>query len=52
MLTKYDKAGAAAIGAALATLIVGMYPMGIEMQGALTVVLSGGLAWAFPNKET
>lgn len=50
MLTQYDKAGGAALGAAAATLIAYYFPMGIEVQGAVTVLLSAGLAWALPNK--
>lgn len=51
MLTKYDKAAAAAIGAALATVIAAFYPMDMQMQGAVTLVLSGVLTWIVPNKE-
>ncbi|MGI9489294.1 MAG: hypothetical protein ACR2RF_26080 [Geminicoccaceae bacterium] len=52
MLTKYDKAGGAVIGAALGTIIAYYYPMPMEVQGAVSLVLSGFLVWLFPNKET
>lgn len=50
MLTKYDKAGGAALGAALGTIIAYYIPMTLQVQGAVTVVLCAFLAWLFPNK--
>lgn len=50
MFTNYDKAGGAVIGAALGTVIAYFYPMPAEMQGAVTLVLSGFLSWLLPNK--
>ena len=52
MLTKYDKAGGAAIGVALSTVVAYFFPAfaTVEMQGALGIILGGGFAWLFPNK--
>lgn len=50
LLTQYDKAAGAAIGAALGTLIAWQFPMPVETQGALTLVLTAGLTWLVPNK--
>jgi hypothetical protein len=51
LLTQYDKAGAAAIGAALGTVIAYFFPMSIEQQGAVVILLSGILTYLIPNKE-
>lgn len=51
MLTRFDKAGAAAIGAALASMLGVLIPdLGVEMQTAVGVVVAGVLTWLVPNK--
>ena len=51
MFTRFDKAGAAAIGAALTTVIAAFWPeLGVEVTGAVGVLLTAILTYAVPNK--
>lgn len=51
MFTRYDKAGAAAIGAAITTVIATMTTLDPETATALGVLITAGLTWLVPNKE-
>lgn len=50
MFTKFDKAGAAAIGAAITTVIATMTFLDPEVVGAIGVLVTFGLTWLIPNK--
>lgn len=50
MLTKYDKAGAAAIGAAITTVIATMTTLDLETVAALGTLITVGLTFIVPNK--
>lgn len=49
-MQKYNKAGAAAIGAAISVIAGHYLGWDTELQAALAVVVSGILTWAIPNK--
>lgn len=51
MFTKYDKAAAAALGVAATTLLAWIWPMPVEVQGAVTLLVTAGLTWVVPNKS-
>ena len=51
MFTQYDKAGAAAIGAAITTVIATMTTLDPEAVAAFGVLITSGLTWLVPNKE-
>lgn len=51
MFTQYDKAAAAAIGAAITTVIATMTTLDPEMIASLGVLITAGLTWWVPNKE-
>ena len=50
MFTKYDKAGAAVIAAAIGSLLSHFLDLDAEMAAATVTVLTGILTWAVPNK--
>jgi hypothetical protein len=51
MFTAYDKAAAAAIGAALTTVIAALTTLDSEVVGAIGTLLTSGLVWLVPNKQ-
>lgn len=51
MLTQYDKAGAAAIGAALTSIVGAITVLDPEVVASLGVLITAGLTWLVPNKE-
>lgn len=51
MFTKFDKAGAAAIGTAIATLIAAFTTLEPEGATAIGGAIATFLAWLVPNKE-
>lgn len=50
MFTRYDKAGAAVIAAAVGSVVSHFMGLDAEMAAALVTVLTGVLTWAVPNK--
>ena len=50
-LTRFDKAAAAAIGAAITTVIGTMTDLDPEAVAAIGVLITTGLTWLVPNKE-
>ena len=51
MFTKYDKAGAAAIGAAIGSVAAAFTNFSTEQDAAIVVVITMILTWWVPNKE-
>lgn len=51
MFTQYDKAGAAAIGAAITTVVATMTTMEPEVVASIGVLITAGLTWLVPNRE-
>lgn len=49
--TRFDKAGAAAIGAAVTTVIGTLTSLDPETVAALGILITAGLTWLVPNKE-
>jgi hypothetical protein len=52
MFTAYDKAAAAAIAAAVTTVIAALTPLDSETVGALGTLVTAGLVWLVPNKQS
>ena len=50
MISKYDKAGAAAIGAALTSVLAAMTNLDPEVIAAIGTLVTAGLVWLVPNK--
>ena len=50
MFTKFDKAGAAAIGGGLGVVIGTAFGLDAEVTSAVTVILSAILTYFVPNK--
>lgn len=50
MFTAYDKAAAAAIGAALTSVIAALTTLDPEVVGAIGTLTTAGLVWLVPNK--
>ena len=50
MFTKYDKAGAAAIGAAITSVIAATTTLEPEVVGSIGVLVTALLAYIVPNK--
>ena len=50
MLTKYDKAGAAAISTAITTVIMALTDFDPELVASIGVLITTGLTWLVPNK--
>jgi len=51
MFTAYDKAAAAAIGTAVATVIAALTPLEGDVVGAIGTLVTAGLVWLVPNKK-
>jgi hypothetical protein len=51
MFTAYDKAAAAAIGAAVTTVIASLTTLEPELVGAIGTLVTAGLVWLVPNKQ-
>lgn len=51
ILTKSNKAIGAGIGAAIGTLVAYYWPMPVEVQGAMAVLLSAGVTWFAPKNK-
>jgi hypothetical protein len=50
MFTAYDKAAAAAIGAAVTTLVAAVTTLDSEVVGAIGTLVTSGLVWLVPNR--
>ena len=50
MFTKFDKAGAAVIAAAVGSIAAHFLGLDVETSAALVTVLAGALTWVVPNK--
>lgn len=48
-MSSFNKATAAAIAGAVATLAAAFVPMGAELQGAVHTVLTAFFVWLIPN---
>ncbi len=51
MFTRFDKAAAAAIGAAITTVIGAATVLDPEVVASIGVLVTAGLTWLVPNKE-
>ena len=51
MLTRYDKAGAAAIGAALTSIVGAVTVLDPEVVASIGVLVTASLTWLVPNRE-
>jgi len=51
MFTAYDKAAAAAVAAAITSVIAALTPLDPEITGAIGTLLTAGLVWLVPNKQ-
>lgn len=51
MFSAYDKAAAAAIGAAITTVIASLTTLDPEVVGAIGTLVTTGLVWLVPNKQ-
>ena len=51
MFSRYDKAGAAAIGAALTSIIGTVTVLDPEVVASIGVLITAGMTWLVPNKE-
>lgn len=52
-MQKYNKATAAVIGGAITTVLVALFPeWGQEVTGAIGTLVTAGLVWLVPNKES
>lgn len=51
MFSHFDKAGAAAIGAAITAVIAAMTTLDPQAVAAFGVLITAGLTWLVPNKE-
>ncbi len=51
MFTAYDKAAAAAIGAAVTTILAAVTTLDPEVIGSIGTVITAGLVWLVPNKK-
>jgi hypothetical protein len=50
MFTAYDKAAAAAIGAAVTSIIAAVTTLDSEVVAAIGTLVTTGLVWLVPNK--
>ena len=50
MFTAYDKAAAAAIGAAITSVLAALTTLDQDLVGAFGTVITAGLVWLVPNK--
>ena len=51
MFTKYDKAAAAAIGAAVTSILAAVTTLDPDVIGAVGTLVTAGLVWLVPNKQ-
>lgn len=51
MFTAHDKAAAAAIGAAITSVIAALTSLDPEVVGAIGTLVTAGLVWLVPNKQ-
>ena len=51
MFTRFDKAAAAAIGAAITTVVGTVTVLNPEVVASIGVLVTAGLTWLVPNKE-
>ena len=50
-MTKSNKAIGAGIGAAIGTIVAYYWPMPVEVQGAMAILLSAGVTWFAPKNK-
>lgn len=51
MFTAFDKAAAAAVGAAVTTVVAALTNLDPEVVGAIGTLVTTGLVWLVPNKQ-
>lgn len=51
MFTAYDKAAAAAIGAAVTSILAAVTVLDPDVVGAVGTLVTAGLVWLVPNRK-